>query len=310
MYDLAIVGGGPAGIAAGIYAARKKIKTILISDSFGGQSVVSDNIENWIGIKSIPGWEFAKQLEEHLRAQKGIEILEEKVSEVSKKNGEFSVKTSSGKEIETKTILACSGGRHRRLNVPGEEKFEGKGVVFCSTCDAPLFKGKETVVVGGGNAGLEAAADIIPYASKIYLLEYADRIKGDPVTFEAIKKSGKVEVILNADVKEILGSDMVSGVKYADLVSNKEKELSVQGVFVEIGMAPNSDMIKNLVKLNEKNEIKVDSRTGRSSLLGVWAAGDVSDALYKQNNIAAGDAIRAALNIHEYLREKDKGQKE
>jgi alkyl hydroperoxide reductase subunit F len=305
MYELIIIGGGPAATSAGVYAARKKIKAAVIADSFGGQSIVSDNIENWIGTKSIAGWDLAKQLEEHLRAQEELDIIEDRVNSVSKKDGVFSVKTASGKEYEAKAVMVCSGGRHRHLNVPGEEKFIGKGVVFCSTCDAPLFKGKDVAVIGAGNAGLEAVMDLVPYAEKIYLIVRGEKIKGDSSTYERVLNSGKAEVIFNADTKEIMGDGLVSGLKYTDTASGKEKEIAVQGVFVEIGTAPNSDIVKDLVKLNERGEIEVDPKTGRTSVTGIWAAGDVTDLPYKQSNIAAGDAVRATLNAYAYLGEKE-----
>lgn len=305
MYELIIVGGGPAAVAAGVYAARKKIKAAVIASSFGGQSIVSDKIGNWIGTKSITGWDLAKQLEEHLRAQEGIDIIEEKVEQVVKKEDGFSVKTASEKEYGTKAVIICSGGRHRHLNVPGEDKFVGKGVAFCSTCDAPFFKGKDVAVVGAGNAGLEAVLDLVPYANKIYLIARGDKIKGDQSTHEDVLGCGKAEVIYNAEIKEILGDKFISGLKYADNVSGEEKEIAIQGMFVEIGTVPNSDMVKGLVELNDRGEIKVDARTGRASVQGVWAAGDVTDLPYKQSNIAVGDAARAMLNAYSYLRERE-----
>ncbi len=301
-YDLVIVGGGPAGVAAGIYAARKKIKFLIIADSFGGQSLVSDSVENWIGVKKISGFELAKAFEEHLKSQEGVEILEgEKVIKVSKINSGFLVETNSGKKIETKTVLMASGARERKLDAEGENKFKGKGVCYCTTCDAPLFKNKIVAMVGSGNSALEGVVDLLPYASKIYLLVRSGKLKGDAIIQEIVKKSEKVELIFNASVLEILGENFVEGIKYKDNISGEEKALEVKGVFVEIGTTSNSEPIKNLVDLNEKEEIKIDHKTGASSLIGIWAAGDVSDALYKQNNIAAGDAIKAVLNIYDYL---------
>jgi len=302
MYELVIIGGGPAGVSAGIYAARKQLKAAVITDSFGGQSIASDEIENWIGVKSISGRELAKRMEEHLRAQEGIEIIKDKVSEVIKEGENFSIKTTGGKEYSTKTILICSGSNRRQLNVPGEEKFIGKGVAFCSTCDAPLFKGKDIAVVGAGNTGLEAAIDLASYVNKIYLIARGDKIKGDEITYNNVLNCGKVEIIFNAEVKEILGDDFVSGLKYMDKTSGEEKAISLQGVFVEIGAAPNSYIVKNLVNLNEQGEIIVNPVNHKTSVQGIWAAGDVADTLYQQNNIAAGDAIRATLNIYSYLR--------
>ena len=212
MYELIIVGGGPGGAAAGIYAARKKIKTLLITETFGGQSEVSNDIQNWIGTKFVTGFDFAKMLEEHLRAQDGIEILDgDKVNKVEKVGEGFKVLTESGKSLEAKYLLITSGSHHKRLTVPGGTEFDGKGVSYCATCDAPIFKDKEVAVIGGGNSGLEAVVDLIPYASKIYLLHRRDALRGDPVTQEKIKGNLQVEFICNAQTQEIFGDKVVSG---------------------------------------------------------------------------------------------------
>jgi NADH-dependent peroxiredoxin subunit F len=319
MYDLVIIGGGPAGVAAGVYAARKKMKTLLVVESFGGQSFTSADIQNWIGTKSLTGFDLAKNLEEHVRAQEDIEIVTgDVVTEVSKKDGAgsasfsnakdmslttkgFIVKTQKGSVYETKYVLVASGSRRRKLNVPGEKEFDGRGVVYCSTCDAPLFKDRVVAVVGGGNAGLEAVIDLFPYASKIYLLEYSNAVKGDPLTFGKIKTNSKVEIVTMAETSEILGDKFVTGLKYLDRKTNETKKLELGGVFVEIGALPNSEIVKGLVDINASGEIIVDQKTEQTSCPGIWAVGDVSDVLYKQNNISAGDAIKAVLNIHEKL---------
>jgi len=307
MYDLIIVGGGPAGTSAGIYAARKKIKAILIAESFGGQSVVSADIQNWIGTPSISGYDLAKALESHLKSTEGIELLEgERVSNVERAEGGFKVTTGGGKTFETRFILLAAGSRRRRLGVPGEDKYDGKGVVFCSTCDAPIFKGKDVAVVGGGNAGLESVVDLFPYAKKIYLIVRSEGPKGDPVTLEKVTTHPNVEIITQADTQEILGDKFVTGMKYSDKKDGQVKELRVEGVFVEIGAIPNSDLVKGLVNMNERGEIIVDHKTEQSSDPGIWAVGDVSDALYKQNNISAGDAIKAVLNIYDRLMKEKK----
>ena len=301
IYDLLIIGGGPAGASAGVYAARKKLKTVLITENFYGQSIVSAEIQNWIGIKAISGMDLAKNLEEHVKSY-DIEIVEgDLVKQVEKIDGGFRVFSKSGKIFETKTILVVSGGRHRKLGVPGEKEFDGKGIVYCATCDAPLFAGKEVAVIGAGNSGLEAARDLLSYATKIYILEFTDKIFGDPMTFDALKKDSRVEVIMSAEVKEVFGDGLLRGLKYADRNSGEVKELAVEGIFVEIGSVPNSEFVKDLVKLNKRGEIEIDSRTQKTSLDGIWAAGDVCDVLYKQNNIAAGDAVKAVLDIGDYL---------
>lgn len=303
MYDLIIVGGGPAGVGAGVYAGRKKIKTLLITDSFGGQSIVSLDIQNWIGEKSISGLDLAKKLEEHLKSQKNIDILEgDLVVEIKKNNSNFEVQTKGGKIFQAKYLLITAGSRRKKLNVPGEEKFNGRGVFYCAICDAPLMKNKPVAVIGGGNAGLEAVVDLFPHASFIHLLEFKDYISGDPLTLEKIKNQPKVQIITSAQTLEILGENFVTGLKYKDLISEEIKELKVEGVFVEIGSVPNSEIVKDLVELNNFGEIIINPLNQKTSCEGIWAAGDVTNFPYKQNNIAVGDAIVAVLNIWDTIR--------
>ncbi|MGC9603088.1 MAG: FAD-dependent oxidoreductase [Minisyncoccia bacterium] len=303
IYDLTIVGGGPAGVAAGIYAARKKLKTVLVTDTFGGQSLVSDDIGNWIGEEHISGFDLAGKLEKHLKAHEGIEVIEgDLVSKITPSGQLFSIETKNGKSFNTKTVLVTAGSRRKKLEVPGEKEFEGKGVAYCSTCDAPVFGGKEVAVVGGGNAGLEAVTDLLPYASKIYLIHRNVALKGDPVTQEKIKSDPKVKIIFNAETQMILGEKTVTGLKYRDKITGEIKELAVQGVFVEIGIIPNGDLVRDLVSLNFRGEIVTDPKTQATSRVGIWAAGDATDGLYRQNNISAGDAIKALLNIYDYLK--------
>ena len=303
MYDFLIIGGGPAAVSAGVYAARKKLKTILITEEWGGQSVVSAGIENWIGTKNVSGIEFAKMLEEHVRAQEDIEIVvPDRVAKVEKIDEHFKVSTEKGNAYDTKTVFVGSGAHRKKLGVPGEKEFDGMGVAYCSTCDAPMFKDKDVVVVGGGNAGLEAVLDLVPYAKNIWLLEHSNGLKGDPVTQEKVKSSDKIkEIIFNAETLEILGDKFVTGLKYKDIKTAEEKRLDVGGVFVEIGSVPNSDMVKDLVETNKYGEILIDSKNARTSQLGIWAAGDVTDDPFKQNNISAGDAVKAALDAYNYL---------
>ncbi len=304
-YDIVIIGGGPAAVAAGVYAARKKARTLLIAESFGGQSVVSADIHNWIGERNISGIALAEKLEGHIRGYKeDVEIWGDRVESVARSASDaklFSVKTKAGKAAEARTVIVCSGSSRKRLGIAGEDRLDGKGVAFCSICDAPLFGGKDVAVVGGGNAGLEAVIDLHPYAKKIYLVNRGSALKGDAVTQEKIRTFSNVEFIFNATPVEILGDSFVSGMKYADGVTGEEKTLDVQGVFIEIGSVPNGGLAKDLVDTDDIGRIKVDPRTMRTSVAGIWAAGDVTDGLYQQNNIAAGDAVRALLNAHAYL---------
>jgi alkyl hydroperoxide reductase subunit F len=314
LYDLIIIGGGPGGVAAGIYASRKKLKTALVTDSFGGQSLVSAGIENWIGTKSISGYDLAKALEEHLRAQENVTIIENDLvmsverssatkteTDATEQGARFRIGTKNGTTLLTRAVLVTSGSRHRRLGIPGEAALEGNGVMFCATCDAPLFKGKTVAVVGGGNSGLESVVDLIPYADAIYLLHRNAALKGDPQTQEKIRANKKVTVILNAAPEEILGDGTVTGLRYRNTVTGETVTLPLQGVFVEIGAVPNSEVVKDLVKRNDFGEILIDHRTGQTSASGIWAAGDVADVRYKQNNISVGDSIKAVLNIYETL---------
>lgn len=307
IYDLVIVGGGPAGVAAGIYAARKKIKTVLITDSFGGQSIVSNDIGNWIGEPSISGFDLAQKMEKHIKSLNEIEIIEgDMVKDIkdqsTSQQTRFQITTKEGKDITTKTILFAAGSRRKKLEISGEKDFEGKGVFYCSTCDAPLMSEKTVAVVGGGNAGLEAVNDLLPYASKIYLIQHSAALKGDLITQEKIKSNPKVEVILNAETQKIIGDKNVSGLEYKDKISGEIKKISVEGVFVEIGIIPNGDLLKDLVSLNFRGEIITDPKTQSTSAVGIWAAGDATDGPYRQNNISAGDAVKAILNIYDYLR--------
>ena len=309
LYDVIIIGGGPAGTAAAIYAARKKIRTLLITDSFGGQSVVSDDIQNWIGEPHISGFDLAQKLEAHVRAfPDTVEIkMPERVTEVKVISNGFEIHTDKKNIYETKTIILAAGARRRKLGVPGEEKFNGKGGAYCSTCDAPLFSDKKVAVVGGGNAGLEAVVDLFPYASEVYLLHRGEALKGDPAEQEEMKKNPKLkQIILNAETQEIIGDRFVSGLKYKNIKTGEEKSLQVDGVFVEIGSVPNSEIVKGLAELDKWGQIIIDSKHASTSHPGIFAAGDITDDPYKQNNISAGDAVKAALAAYSYLLKREK----
>ncbi|MEX0917068.1 MAG: FAD-dependent oxidoreductase [Candidatus Paceibacterota bacterium] len=318
MYDLIIIGGGPAGTGAGVYAARKKLKTLLITEEFGGQSVVSADVQNWIGTPSISGHDLAKAFKEHLEAYKEdcLEIIEgEKVASLSKEERGFSVSTEGEKNFKARAVLVTTGARRKKLEVPGAEEFENKGVVYCASCDGPLFAGMDTVVVGGGNAGFESAAQLLAYAKSVTLLHRRDEFKADKITVEKVLKNPKMRAITNSEPVEIKGEKMVSGIVYKDTETNEIHELPAKGVFVEIGLLPNTEFLKEFLELDEYNRIVVDHRTQRAHLksdsektatdaplfAGVWAAGDVTNGPYHQNNIACGDAVKALEDIYLYL---------
>lgn len=308
LYDIIIIGGGPAGTAAAVYTARKRLKTLLIAEEFGGQSIVSDDIQNWIGEPHISGFELAQKLEAHVRAfPDRVEIKMEKAIVVADHGTSFAVKTDQGGAYEGKAVILAAGARRRKLGVPGEEEFNGKGVAYCSTCDAPLFSGKKVAVVGGGNAGLEAVEDLFPYASEVWLMERTDVLRGDQITQDEIKKHPKFKgVIFNADITKIMGDKFMTGITYTDIATGEKKELALDGVFIEIGSLPNSEMVKGLVALDEYGQVKIDSKHASTSQPGIFAAGDITDDPYKQNNISAGDAVKAALAAYAYLLKREK----
>jgi alkyl hydroperoxide reductase subunit F len=301
-YDTIIIGGGPAAASAAVYGGRKKMRSLVITEQFGGQSVVSSGIENWIGEKQITGVDLAEKLEEHVRAQNTVEVKAgEKVTQVKAGSGcAFDVWTDKQGRYQSKTLIVASGARRRRLSVPGEDEFDGRGVAYCATCDAPFFQDQDVAVVGSGNSAMETIIDLLSYAKKIYLL-WRDPIDADPVNEEKVRGAEKVQIIGSTEIKAILGNQSVTGVRYRATDSGEESEVSVQGVFVEIGAIPNSEFAEDLVETNKDGEIVVDPLTGETSREGIFAAGDVTQDPFKQNNIAAGDGVRAALSAYYYL---------
>jgi len=314
MNDLIIIGGGPAGVAAGIYAARKHLKTVLVAHDIGGQSIVSDGIENWIGTPKVSGADLAKSLRAHLDAVKGdiVELaLGEKVvslkslgGETPKQLGCFTSKLKSGKEFSAKAVLIASGARRRKLDVPGAEKFENKGVTYCASCDGLLFAGMDVAVIGGGNAGFETALQLLAYAKSVTLIHRHQEFKADPVSVEKALAHPNMSVIRNAEPVEVTGEQFVTGLKYKDIDSEEIKELAVSGIFVEAGVMPNTDFAEGLVEFDAVKRVKTDPRTQRTSVDGIWAAGDCTDELYHQNNIAAGDGVKAAEDIYLWIKKQ------
>ncbi len=304
-YELAIIGGGPAGVAAGIYASRKQLKSILITEEFGGQSSVSENIQNWVGTPSISGAKLAESFTQHLHAYANdfVDITAgERVARISETKNGFEITTSNQKTITVKTVLIASGGRRRKLEIPGAKEFEQKGLTYCASCDGPLFSGMDVVVIGGGNAGFETAAQLLAYAKSVSLLNRSNEFKADPQTVEQVLSNPIMRAVKNATPTAILGDKFVNAIRYTDQISGTEKELPASGIFVEIGMIPNSDFLGDLVDLDQYKRIVVNPKNQRSSKSGIWAAGDVTDALYHQNNIAAGDGVKALEDIYIYLK--------
>lgn len=305
-YDLAIIGGGPAGVAAGVYASRKQLNTVFITDEWGGQSTVSDGIQNWIGTITIPGTQLAQSLKMHLKEYAGtiVNIREkERVELVSKIDGGFSVKTNIG-EYQTRTILIATGSTRRKLTIPGAEEFDNKGVTYCASCDGPLFAGKDVVVIGGGNAGFETAAQLLAYCNSVTMLNRSADFKADPVTVQKVLSHPNMKVVMNATPLQIKGEKFVTGIVYEDTVTKTSAEIKAEGVFVEIGLIPSTDYVRNVVPLNAYGQIIIDPRNQETQTPGIWAAGDCTDTLYHQNNIAAGDGVRALEDIYMHLHTK------
>lgn len=302
IYDLIIIGGGPAGTAASVYAARKHLKTLLIAEEIGGQSKVSEDIKNWIGTPSISGYDLAENFKKHMEAS-AEDTLEIKTGaravNLKKNQGDtFTVATKKG-EFTAKSILVATGSIRRKLSVPGAEEFENKGITYCASCDGPIFKGKDVIVVGGGNAGFETAAQLLAYTKSVTLLDSGAEFKADPVTVKKVLSHPAMRGVHNVEILEIKGGKTVQSVVYKNKTTGELVELPTGGVFVEIGQMPATDFVPDdLVKKNSYKQIIIDPRTQKTSCPGIWAAGDNTDVLYHQNNIAAGDAVRAIEDLY------------
>jgi len=307
MHDLIIIGGGPAGVASGIYASRKLLKTVLIATEIGGQSVVSDGIENWVGSEKIRGADLAKSFRSHLDAVKGttLEIITgDSVKSLEKIDGGFSVITQSGNTFSTKAVIIASGAGRRKLTIPGAKEFENKGVTYCASCDGPLFSGKDVAVIGGGNAGFETASQLLAYAKSVTLLHRHKDFKADSTTVEKVCTHSNMHIIRHVEISEIKGNQFVTELTYKDKDTGSLKELKVSGIFVEIGVLPNTDFVKDILTLDTFGRIPVDPRTQSTNIEGVWAAGDCTDELYHQNNIAAGDGVKAAEDSYLWIKKQ------
>jgi len=301
MKQLAIIGGGPAGISASIYAARKKMDFVLITKEVGGQVIKAGNIENYLGYAMVDGIILVEKMMEHMR-KLGVEPILDEVVDVERISEGFEVRTASGQSFRTKTVLFCTGSEHRRLNVPGEKEYTGRGISYCYTCDAPFFKNKKVAVVGGGNSGFEAAEQLLNYASTIYLLEISDQFRADEVLREKVLGNERVIPLLRHRVVSAEGDGVfLKGVVVEDLEKGKTYRLEVEGLFVEIGLEPNTKLAQKLgVLLTNKGEIIIDCNN-RTSERGIYAAGDCTNIFAKQIITAAGEGAKALLSIYHDL---------
>jgi alkyl hydroperoxide reductase subunit F len=303
-YDVLIVGGGPAGAAAAVYAARKGIRTGVLAERFGGQTLDTLGIENFISVLETDGPKFALALEQHAK-QYGVEILNlqraEKLIPAAEKGGLIGVRLANGATLQSRTVILATGARWREVNVPGEKAYRNKGVAYCPHCDGPLFKGKRVAVIGGGNSGVEAAIDLAGIVGHVTLLEFGDRLRADAVLVDKLKSLPNVAVHTQAQTTEITGADgKVDGLDYTDRASGASRHVELEGVFVQIGLVPNAEWLKGTLELSRFGEIVVDAR-GQTSLPGVFAAGDVTTVPFKQIIIATGDGAKAALGAFDHL---------
>jgi alkyl hydroperoxide reductase subunit F len=304
VFDVLIVGGGPAGAAAAVYAARKGIRTGIVAERLGGQTLDTLGIENFISVLETEGPKFAAALEAHAR-QYDVDIIGgqrvESLQPASSPGGAATVTLANGAKLVARTVILSTGARWRNVNVPGEQEYRNKGVAYCPHCDGPLYKGKKVAVIGGGNSGVEAAIDLAGVVEHVTLIEFADQLKADAVLVSKLKSLPNVVINTNAQTSEITGDDhKVTGLRYRDRATGAEHEIELAGVFVQIGLVPNTEWLRGTVELSKHGEIVVDAK-GATSVSGVFAAGDVTTTPYKQIIIAAGEGAKAALSAFDHL---------
>ncbi len=299
LYDTIIVGGGAAGLTAAIYACRKKMKTLLVTVDIGGQTNLTTHIENYPGYTELSGPKLMQIFLDQATSF-GTEVVYGKVDKIDKIDASFRVRLSNGEEYEGRSLILAYGKVPRELGIPGESKFIGRGVTTCATCDAPLFKNKTVAVIGGGNSAMEAAILGSEFSTKVYLVHRRDQFRGDPITLDKIQTKSNIELVLNHAPVQINGDKFVSGLVVEDVNTKQQKELPVNGVFVEIGYIVNTEIVKHLVEINQLNEIVVNELC-ETKTPGVFAAGDLTTTAYKQTVISAGEGAKAGMTAYNYL---------
>ncbi|MED3551750.1 alkyl hydroperoxide reductase subunit F [Cytobacillus praedii] len=298
-FDVLVIGGGPSGASAAVYAARKGIRTGIVAERFGGQIMDTVGIENFISVKYTEGPKLAASLEEHVK-EYDIDVMNLQRAKRLEKKDLIEVELESGAVLKSKAVILSTGARWRNVGVPGEAEFKNKGVAYCPHCDGPLFEGKDVAVIGGGNSGIEAAIDLAGIVKHVTVIEFAPELKADSVLQERLNSLPNVTVIKNAQTKEITGTDKVNGITYIDRATEEEHHVELQGVFVQIGLVPSTEWLGDTVERTRIGEIVVDKR-GATSLPGVFAAGDCTDSAYKQIIISMGSGATAALGAFDYL---------
>ncbi|TCD45790.1 alkyl hydroperoxide reductase subunit F [Streptococcus sp. X16XC17] len=300
IYDVLVVGGGPAGNSAAIYAARKGLKTGLVAETFGGQVMETVGIENMIGTLYTEGPKLMSQVEEHTKSY-DVDIIKAQVVTSIEKKETIEMTLASGGVLKAKTVILALGAKWRNINVPGEEEFRNKGVTYCPHCDGPLFEGKNVAVIGGGNSGLEAALDLAGLAKQVYVLEFLPELKADKVLQDPANETSNVTILKNVATKEIVGDSQVTELHYVERDTNEERSIELEGVFVQIGLVPSTSWLKDSgIELNQRGEIVVD-KYGSTNICGIFAAGDCTDSAYKQIIISMGSGATAAIGAFDYL---------
>ncbi|MEM7081624.1 MAG: alkyl hydroperoxide reductase subunit F [Pseudomonadota bacterium] len=299
-YDMLVLGGGPAGAAAAVYAARKGIRTSLVADKLGGQLLDTLGVENFVSIKQTTGSELANNLVQHINDYE-VDVIENQRASALTRGDFVEIELESGATLKSRAVVLATGARWRELNVPGEHEYRGKGVAYCPHCDGPLFKGKRVAVVGGGNSGIEAAIDLAGIVDHVTVLEFADKLIADEVLQRKARSLPNVDIILNAQTTEVTGDgSRVNGLVYTDRVSGESQTVTLAGVFVQIGLIPNTEFLQGSLALSDRGEIEIDDR-GQTSMKGVYAAGDATTVPFKQIVVASGAGATAALGAFDYL---------
>ncbi|MCX6756398.1 MAG: FAD-dependent oxidoreductase [Candidatus Nomurabacteria bacterium] len=304
MYDLIIIGGGPAAAAGAVYAARKQLKSLLVTAEFGGQSTVSETIYNWIGTPEISGRQLGEDLKKHVMYYKGpfLDVVEgEKVVSVVKNDKGVTIKTEGGKEFSSLSLLVASGSGRRKLEAINADVYENKGITYCASCDGPLFSGMDVIVIGGGNAGFESAAQLLAYCKSVTLINRSETFRADAITVEKVKAHPNMKIIINAVTLRVDGEQFVNSLTYKDTNTGEEHKIEAGGIFVETGQIPNTGFLKDVIPLDEIGKIIVDPTNQATPIPGIWAAGDATNGKYHQNNIACGDAVKALEDIYIWL---------
>lgn len=304
MYDVIIIGAGPAGLTAAIYTGRNRYKTLVLSANLGGQTAIAGEIENFPGYEKIGGIDLSKSMQAQAQKQGSVKLKigpDYSVSKLTKTQNGFSVFDSANNQYDAKAIIVTAGKEHKNLKIPGEKEFEGRGVSYCATCDAPFFKDKTVIVVGGGYSATEATEMLSRYAKQVYVLNINDKLNGEVITLEKIQSAKNVQVVPQAQTLSITNdSSKVTGVQYKDVKTGESKKLQSDGVFIEIGSTPNTKIFGNLFKLNQWGEVEIGPKNN-TNVTGLFAAGDITNVWGKQTVIAAGQGAQAAMAVNEYL---------